>query len=351
MAQSSQEGFIGLKTQAAETTYLDPGAADGTGDGYDQAGYFMPIRSGALAANRELLVPDPEIGGNRDVQQAVLGPISYSGEYEFYARPDSLAMLITSAFGSVASTPTGMTFDTDLQGSHVITPTDTATNVPWISVEEQIGVGYETFNYTDARVNTVHLEADADGYLMGSAGFIARTQSAGNTKTASPVFDDSPLGNGTQIVVNYNASNIDAKSFTFDFANNIEDDDFALGNLELINLQPKRRDITATFSLRDNAATDFWREATYGGAAATSPQAGTAVNRALTITWTSDINTPAANPYSVTISMPNVAMRPFNANPSGDDVIQNDFEVVALRPAAGTAACTITIVNGYGQIV
>lgn len=351
MAQQSQEGFIGFKQQAAETTYLNPGGADATGDGYDFAGYFMPIRSGALAANRELLVPDPEIGGNRDISQAVLGPISYSGEYEFYTRPDSLAALIHYALGSTASTPTGLTFDTDLQGSHVTTPIDVASSLPWVSIEEQIGAGYETFNYTDARVNTLHLEADADGYLMGTVGFIARTQTAGNTPTTVTDFDDSPFGNGTQITVTYNAVSAPAKTFGFDFSNNIEDDDFKLGSLTLVNLTPKRREIGASFSLRDDDATEFWREATYGGAAATSPQAGKAVERALVITWTSDVNTPAANPYSVTINCPNVVMRPFSANPSGDDVIENDFEVVVLRPATGTPAVTVTTVNGYGQIV
>ena len=32
--------------------------------------------------------------------------------------------------------------------------------------------GYEIFKYTDCKVNTLHLEADANGYLMGTVGMI-----------------------------------------------------------------------------------------------------------------------------------------------------------------------------------
>lgn len=91
MGYTSQQGQVGFGIQGAKGTAV-------------AATRFVRMRSGALAPKRELLIPDPEIGGNRDVPQAYLGPISFSGGYEFYARAETLAILLRGAFGSVSST-------------------------------------------------------------------------------------------------------------------------------------------------------------------------------------------------------------------------------------------------------
>ena len=56
----AQAGHVGFKTQTAKGTYLSPARSPPT-----RACSFF--RSGALGGNRELLVPDPEIGGARDI--------------------------------------------------------------------------------------------------------------------------------------------------------------------------------------------------------------------------------------------------------------------------------------------
>lgn len=91
MGYTSQSGQVGFGLQTAKGT---PVAAT----------RFARLRSGALAPNRDLLIPDPEIGGNRDIPQAYLGPISYSGSYEFYVRMQLLALMLRAAFGNVSST-------------------------------------------------------------------------------------------------------------------------------------------------------------------------------------------------------------------------------------------------------
>jgi hypothetical protein len=68
--------------------------------------------------------------------------------------------------------------------THTITPSDGA-SLPFLSIEEGIGSSLETYRYTDAVVNTLHFEAEASGYLIGSAGIIARTQTAGAARTGS----------------------------------------------------------------------------------------------------------------------------------------------------------------------
>lgn len=93
MGYTSQSGQVGFGLQSVKGT---PVAAT----------RFARLRRGALAPNRDLMIPDPEIGGNRDVPQAYLGPIAYSGSYEFYARMQLLALFLRGALGSVSSTTT-----------------------------------------------------------------------------------------------------------------------------------------------------------------------------------------------------------------------------------------------------
>ena len=352
MPQQSQEGQIGFKTQAVQTgagAYDSPGGA-GTG-GEPHAGHFMRTRSGSLGGNRELITPDPEIGGNRDIPDAVLGPIAYSGEFSSYLRFDAIGPILAGAFGSVSSATAGTTFDDDLVGTHTITPTDDASAVPWLSFEEAIGASWEVFNYSNARINTVHLESDPDGYVMFDFGVLAKTQTAGNTRTASAQTDNSPLVVGSNVVINWNGAQVCAKNFSFDFSNNMEEDDFCLGSNELQNLTPKRREITSAFSVRDDDSTDYWREAVYGSAAATAPIAGASVKRAMTITITAGSNIAnTATPYSLTLTIPSATIRPFTPAPSGDDVLENAFEIQVFRPVTATPAVTASLVNRYPAI-
>jgi hypothetical protein len=168
MGFSSQSGQVILRSQTTQGTY---NADTGT------AGVGVLLRSGGLGPNRDLMIPDPEIGGGRDVVDAYLGAVSWGGDYEMYARLDGISTLMRAALGSASSTvTTGITTNT-------ITPLDSGT-LPFLSIEENIGGSLETFRYNDAVVNTLHLECDANGYLMATAGIIAANQIAGATKTA-----------------------------------------------------------------------------------------------------------------------------------------------------------------------
>lgn len=336
----SQAGHVGLKTQAVKGTYADPGAAD------PDNGVFMRIRSGALGGNRDLLVPDPEIGGNRDIPDAQLGPISFSGEYDFYGRMESLATLLGGAFGIVAA-PVG----TALTGYlHTITPGDA---LPWLSVEEKIANGYETFKYTDAKVNTVHLESDANGYLMGTAGLIALTQATtAETATVDQVQDTSPLLVGTNVLVKWNGVQLPAKTFNFDLNNNLEDDDFRLGSLFLGDLVEKRREVTMGVTIRPEDAA-LWKTAMWGSPTATQPLGQSFKDDAqIIITTYEDI--PGATPgvkYNLTFTIPSAIIAPFSLNPSGDDVLQHDLEIRAVRPDPNVPIVTAAIRNSYATVV
>ncbi len=335
MGFGSQSGAVIFRSQAVADTYQsDTGTM----------GVAMPLRSGSLAPNRDLLTTDPEIGGTRDTRDAYLGGVSFSGDYEFYARMESVTTLLRAAFGSASSaTATGVS-------THTITPSDGST-LPFLSVEEKISSGFETFQYTDAVVNTFHLEAEANGYLMGTAGLVARKALAGATPTAAPVWDNSFLTVGTNISITLNGVTLPAKSFAFDLNNNYEDDDFRLGSFFIGDLTPKSREVTGSFTIRPQDSA-LWRRAVFGTPSATAP-GGLTTKDQLVITCQTyeDIvgGTPATK-SSMVLTIPKIILEPFAIEPSGDDVIEHDISFRAVRPATATPIVTAVVKSARATI-
>jgi hypothetical protein len=183
---------------------------------------------------------------------------------------------------------------------------------------------------------------------MGTAGMIAKTQIAGATKTAVPVWDNSFMIVGTNITLTYNAVSVPAKSFSLDINNNFEDDDFRLGSFFIGDLTAKAREVSGAFTIRPQDSA-FWRQAVYGTSGATTPGGVTTKNQ-LVITCTTyedlvGVTGPVAK-GSITITIPKVAFEPYGLEASGDDVIENDISWRALRPVAATALCTVVVKNG-----
>lgn len=333
MGYTSQAGHVILATQSGKGVAATP-----------SAGVAMRLRSGSLAPNRELLIPDPEIGGGRDIADAYLGTVSFSGDYEAYARLESIATLLAAALGARVTTN-----DTPAAGAneHVITPSDGA--LPYLSVQEKIGDGLDAYDYLNAVVNSFHLEAEPNGYLMCTAGMIAERQTAQAAPEANPSWDNSPLIVGTNITVEYAGVVLPAKSFSLDINNNFEDDDFRLGSFFLGDLTPKRREITASVSLRHEDKATF-RQATYGTAAATAP-GGLTTKDVLKITCETYENIGATSiKGTLEIELPKVIFAPFAFAPSGDDILENDIEMQAVRPDNAVDIMTATIYNGATAI-
>jgi Phage tail tube protein len=332
MGFSSQGGQVVFRSQAVQGTYQ----AD-----TPTLGVSMKLRSGSLGPNRSLMIPDPEIGGGRDVVDALLGAVSWAGDYEFYARTDSFLTLLKACLGTMAapSITTGVS-------TYTTTPSD-AGSLPYVSIEESIGNTLETYSYTDGVVNTLHMEADANGYFMGTAGIIAAKQIAGVTRAATPVADVAPLMVGTNITVTYNAVSLPAKSFSLDINNNFEDDDFRLGSFYIGDLTPKRREVTASFGIRESSSA-LWRQAVYGVPAAVAP-GGVVTKNQLVITITSYEDIPGGTPatkYSMAITIPKFALSPYALSVSGDDVIESDIDGQALRPLIATPIVTVVTKTG-----
>lgn len=335
MGFSSQSGQVIVRSQTT------PGVAMAD---LETAGVAVRLRSGSMAVNRDVLTTDPEIGGGRDTGDAYLGPANYTGDYEMYPRWVSLAPFLKAGLGSSATvTTTGVS-------THTFTPVDG--QLPYMTVYEEISSALERYMYTDAVVNTLHFEADANGFGMATAGMIARLQEVGVADIdGSALFDTTPTVVGSSVAITYNGLPLPAKSFGFDLTNNIEDDDFRLGSLIVGDLTAKQREITGSVSIR-HADAVLWRQAALGTPAATQI-GGVTTKQGLVITLSAYETIPGGTPttaFSLTLNIPKVLLHPFAFEPSGDDVLENDIEWTALRPDPAVPIMTAVLKNGTATI-
>lgn len=432
---------MGFSSQGGHVAFRNYGGGDTFPVDFATQAVAMKLRTGSLNTNRDLLTPDPEIGGGRDINDSYLGAVVWSGDYEFYARLNGLMSLLYAGLGlktiktpggtpetqllTPGGTITGGTFTitysaqtttaipynataaqvqaalealsnvdpgdvivtggpigphpggtaftlqwigsklgnnaevttsvvsltgtsptltpstsiagTDYVGAsvHTFWPSDAA-QLPFIAIQEKIGggAGFEIYNYTDGVVNTLHLEAEANGYLMGSAGVIARKQTADVAAVdASPLFDNLPMIVGTNVTVTYNAVSLAAKSFSLDLTNNFEDDDFRLGSFFVGDLTPKRREVTVGFSIREQDS-NLWKQASYGSSAASVPD-GVVAKQPLVINMATYETIPGTTPtlsYSMKVTIPYAILEPYSVQASGDDIIESDVSMRAIRP-------------------
>lgn len=337
MGYNSQAGVTAFRTQTGKGTV----ASDiGT------AGVAVRLQSGAMAGNRELMIPDAEMGGNRDISGALAGGVSYTTDYEFYVRFKFIATFLKAAFGTAVTTGTAAAGYT-----HTFTPSDTS-ELPFLSIYERISSGLDHMTYTDCVINTFHLEADASSYLTGTIGVIGRQQVMGVTPIdVTSLYDNTTMTVGTNITVQYNSVNMDAKAFSFDLNNNFEDDDFRLGSFFLKDLTPKRREITASMTIR-HETNALMRQALNGSASSTSPIGiTTALPLVIDISTYADIPgvTPATR-YSLKFTLPKVIFEPFSFEPSGDDVLENEVSMQAVRPDAAVPIVTAVLKTDLATI-
>ncbi len=338
MGFSSQPGVTAFRTQSARGVVATDLETDGVA---------VRLTEGSMGGNRELLIPDPEIGGNRDIPDALLGPVSFGGDYGFYMRFNSVATFLKGALGEVATTGDG----TATPFTHTFTPSDSSA-LPFLSIYEEISSGLERMMYTDCVINTFHLEADAASYLTGTVGVIGAKQTQGVADIdVSDIYDNSQFTVGTNIKVLYNSIDVKAKSFSLDINNNFEDDDFRLGSFFLEDMTPKRREVTASMTLRHESSA-MMRQALLGTSAATTA-GGITTKLPLVIEIKSYENIPGVSPvaqYSLTFTIPKVIFEPFAFEPSGDDILESDVSMQAVRPDNATPILTAVLKNSIEDI-
>lgn len=337
MGYSSQPGVTAFRTQTARGVTATDIATEGVA---------VKLTSGAMAGNRELLIPDAEMGGSRDIPDALLGAVSFGTDYEFYVRFQFIATFLQAALGNAVTSGDAATGYT-----HTFTGSDDS-QLPFLSIYEEISSGLERMMYTDCVVNTFHLEADPNSYLTGTVGMIGARQVQGIADLdVEDVYDNTTMTVGTNITVLYNSVDVEAKSFSIDINNNFEDDDFRLGSFFLKDLTPKRREITASMTLRHESSA-MMRQALLGTSTATTA-GGITTKLPLEIrikTYEDIPGVTPATPFSLTFLIPKVIFEPFAFEPSGDDILESDVSMQAVRPDLATPILTAVLKNDKPEI-
>lgn len=338
MGYSSQSGKVILRSQAADNVLQ---ADLGT------AGVGVLLRSGSLGIQRDLLTLDPEIGGGRDTSDAYLGPAHFAGTYDYYPRFKFLPTILRAGFGVSASTALVAGVAT-----HTFTPTDSG-KLPFLSAYEDIGGGLQRTNYWDAVVNSMHFEAEPNGFLMGSADLIARQAlfNAADTDPTGTLVDNTAVAVGTSVSISYAGLTLPAKSFSLDINNNVEDDDYRLGSFILGDLTAKQREVTGSFDFRHQNDAAMFRQAALGKATATTLGGETTKDELkITISAYDVIPGSTAIPYSLEFKIPFTIFSPFSLEPSGDDVMESSIDYTGLRKVRANPIITATLKNGTAVI-
>jgi len=337
MGFTSQAGQVLVRTQTVAGTY---NADTGT------AGVKLKVTGGHMDPKREMFVPDAEIGGGRDVTDGILTAVSYTADYEGYVRPDTFITLVNAALGDTDVTP-----DTPETGANTFLTVGVDSGVlPFLSIEEETGGGFDCNHVRDVYVNSLDLDVDPGGVLKFKAGMIAKHQVGNKTKTATPVEDAVAMFPGTNVTVKFNNVTLPAKSFSLKFTNNFEDDDFRLGSFFLSDVTGKRREVTASFSVRESSAA-MWRTAVHGLSTAYEVSSGAVLPQELEVTLTSPTLIGAtATPYSITITLPNFVLKPYALKVGGDDIIDDEIEGQAIRPTLADDLITVSTVSGIDAV-
>lgn len=339
MGYSSQTGVTVIGTQDTPGEFKSDLATTGVA---------LRLTSGALTMGREGLIYDPEIGGGRDVGDIFLGPGAVTGTLEFYPRfGSSLGTLLRAALGAAVSEAGS---DASVY-THSITPID-GTSLPYLSVYQELSSNLERSTFTDVVVNSLHLEADANGFLTGSVELIGKGQTFDAPVIVPTTLFDTTTGTvGSSIRILKDGLNLKPKSFSLDINNNFEDDDFRLGQFHLEDLTPKRREVTLSTNLRHEDRS-ILRQALMGSASATQLSGQTDKSSLVIeiVSYQLIAGASTATPHKLTITLPEVVVQPFTIEPSGDDILENDVEWQAVRTDPAVPIMTAELQNGVATI-
>lgn len=321
----AQSGYVGTARQTASGTYVTPTK-------------FLYVTEASITANSDLIIPDPEIGGGRDIIDGSVQPgtIDWTGSLNFYVRPESIGHLILGATGAVTSS--GLA---GIAGGYGHTFTFENDLIPF-SIEKRVGDGLDVVGFNDVKMNTFHIESAVNELVTGSVDVIAAGAVAGKTATATS-FETSPIMTfaGGQVVLDGGA--ISVRSVSMDINNNIADDDYRIGSRTLQSMVEKRREMTASLEIvpTDN---ETFRKSVYGGSSATTASGlQTAFGGALFLRFQTAAFIPGSSTvnYQLDINFPKAMFRISDFDGSGDDMITQTLDMIVVDTTSATVGTVV----------
>jgi hypothetical protein len=268
--------------------------------------------------------------------------VSWGGDYEFYARADSPHHSAEGGFG-VAGSVTTVAVTT-----HTFTPADTAA-LPFLSIEEKIGCRARDVQLHGRRRQHPAPRGRGQRVPAGNGRDHRRASRRRCHADRRPDLGQQPAVRRHEHHPDVQQRvSLPAKSFSIDFTNNFEDDDYRLGSFYIGDLTPASREVTASFSIREKDSS-LWRQAVYGVSSATTP-GGLTTKSDLVITMQTYENVTGTTKGSITLTIPKFALNPYGLNASGADIIESDISGQALRPNPADPICTLTVVSANDTI-
>lgn len=301
---------------------------------------FLKVLSGGLGYQGELNEPEPEIGGSRGISDVRRGNVHYGGDYGFYFRPEDIGLLIYAATGGAITTTQPNATGNPTVYLHAFSM---ANILPLLTVQQKVGSAYDTWKYTDTKINSLGLELGAGGYFRGSCNCIAKDEAGGETSAAATYEDRQLMAAGPDVTLTWDAATLPASSFGFSLDNGLATDDFRLTSIGLATIDEGRRKVGGTVKVRPQDK-NLYRQAAYGATTATTPSGVVYKGAMVFKIQSADIITVGQpEKYFIEITFPKAVIGPFPVGFSGDSPIEHDLQLMAL---AGTVAeCTIKLQN------
>lgn len=340
MSDTAQEGYFALAKQTAQGT-----VNTATTNGYR----VTSMDAGSVS---DLLEADPEIGGGRDLDTAgvAFGSVHVEGTIDAYARYDLFGHFLL-ALGFTAPAPV----QDAATGAWTHTFTPSASGFTWYTLETNWGRNRAIRRYIDAVLNSLELSVAGDDWVTAGMEWLALTETWQASPSVPTYASPDPIGTflGSKIVLDglgtYRLSEMSAT-----IANNFTNDEAVVGQRSLVDLTPKRRDVTFSGNVKINPAaptgvTDLYRAALWGSKTATAvSDTAEPYHTSATLTFGSPklVGTSTTVRYGVELALPDVVLSAFPLGGSGDDVTEATIEGRAVKGAA--AVSTIKLFNARG---
>lgn len=249
---TAETGYVGLAIQTAQGAFREP--TD-----------YMKVLSIEMNPDGEKLVPEVEIGSGSDVTEVHQGSYRINGDLESYIRPEAIGVLFYALLGKYTASG-------ELNGGqgnylHNFTPIVSG-SLPWVSVKKVISDNIQTYNYRDNKVNSFNLELKAGEFANASFNLVGIADEIGTPGVAS--FETAPLLVATKATINMGPAALSAKNLSFEYNNNLVDDDYRIGSRFLGDISERRRDLEVTLDVVLDTTSELYRKSFYGGAALTS---------------------------------------------------------------------------------
>ena len=351
MGRTSLVGAFGLGRQASKDTLASTIT-------------YLPATSIGLNINQNAQTLPPEVGGDYFLRGSYKSSVMGGGDVAAVARPNSLGNFFYALAGQDTVTPVPAQSGAY---SHSFTPFTPSPGVdlPLYTLIKDVAkiqnVGATAAlaeQYLNAKMSSFRLDVPKSSIATVQSSWVATTPSTvtvaslgAETMDSTPQFQTC---NGTIAFIQEGGSTISANSLkverlAFNYANNVSQDEFSVGNYYLEDITLLQRTVTVDmdFVVRDTALYQavYMNAGTIPGA--WSPQI---YRGALTLTLNSTVNVPTTTqPYQLVLTFPGLDFMMLPIQLSGADLVRATLSTQVTLGSSGADRFAVTLVNGVAS--